>query len=447
MHADPDPYSRGEILSLTRKLIIRLKGGIVENQEGRTEGNQQQQPTFARSDSETWRCLTAYIDFLKADLQPTASYPRHTTALKSLKLFLESGLDSRVHGATPIKTDGNEIRWRFDMEIFNTDLLRLLVDLLLDPFEEVRATSLTLINLFPRDVLLGGLGQTADHPVDIALRLTTALDRAEKLASNTSRADHADTVARLYHLLFCAAAPGGPNKPVSLWLETKAGVVDIILRKLEGKLSIAGGLFNSSMRDAPLHGYVSGLRYIVLTPNFYSLISEQSGASYSDWESVNARIVSTCDRIWNEVKPVLCIDSPEGHADEPADDFTVGPKDILSYSWRALRESRYDFFLSTYLFIADRYCSLLLYATLSNADYGPQGEQGLKRRDYENIGNTSFTQLAELRHRGAFSTVSQTFATCCQRCGQSKDPAIFSLPNAWYQVRIGLRILIRRSGN
>ena len=81
------------------------------------------------------------------------------------------------------------------------------------------------------------------------------------------------------------------------------------------------------------------------------------------------------------------------------------------------------------------YGSLLLYATLANASYGPEGAQGLKKHDYEKIGSTSFTQLAELRHRGAFSTVSQTFATCCQRCGQSKDEAISSLPDEWYQVR------------
>lgn len=335
MHADPDPYSRGEILSLTRKLIVRLKGGIVSYQ------NDQEQSTLTKNDSETWACLTAYIDFLKTDLQPTASYPRHTTALKALKLFLESGLDSRVYGATPIKTDGNEIKWKFDMEIFNSAFLRLLVDLLLDPFEEVRATSLSLVNLFPREILLAGLQQNKGQAVDTVLQLTTAVDRAEKLASNTSRADHADTVARLYHLLFCAAASGGANRPGSHWWETKAGVVDTILKKLEEKLSIAGGLFNSSMRDAPLHGYVSGLRYIILMPNFYSLISDQSDAHYTEWVSVHARIVSICDRIWDEVKPVLCVDSPEGHTDEPTEDLMVGPKDILSYSWRALRESRY----------------------------------------------------------------------------------------------------------
>lgn len=344
MHADPDPYLRGEILSLTRRLILRLKGGIIRDQEEQTEGTtsatQKKQPTFATSDSETRECVTAYINFLKSDLQPTASYPRHITSLKALKLVLEAGLDLRVHGAPPHKTDGNEVKWKFNMEIFDVNLLRLLVDLLLDPFEEVRATALTLINLFPRDVLLSGLRQS-EEPIDTVLQLTTALERAERLASNTSRADHADTVARLYHLLFCAAAPGTVTSE-SIWWETKAGVADIILKKLEEKLSTAGGLFNSSIRDAPLHGYVSGLRYIVLTPNFYSLISDQSGTNYQGWESVHARTVSLCDKIWNEVKPVLCIDSPEGHTDEPTEELSVGPKDILSYSWRALRESRYE---------------------------------------------------------------------------------------------------------
>lgn len=33
---------------------------------------------------------------------------------------------------------------------------------------------------------------------------------------------------------------------------------------------------------------------------------------------------------------------------------------------------------------------------------------------FEQIGNLSFHQLAALRHRGAFSTVSLTFATCCK---------------------------------
>lgn len=77
--------------------------------------------------------------------------------------------------------------------------------------------------------------------------------------------------------------------------------------------------------------------------------------------------------------------------------------------------------------------SLLLHATMMNESYGPLNDQGLQYADFEKVGRLSFTQLAELRHRGAFSTVSTTFATCCQRCSSSTDPSIQKLPVDWYQ--------------
>lgn len=72
--------------------------------------------------------------------------------------------------------------------------------------------------------------------------------------------------------------------------------------------------------------------------DFHALVSGSQSAA--TWRSVHDRIVTVCEKVWQEMKPVLCIDSPEGHSDEPMEDLSVGPKDILSYSWRALRESR-----------------------------------------------------------------------------------------------------------
>ncbi|KAJ5935095.1 Armadillo-like helical [Penicillium verhagenii] len=414
MHADSDAFSRGEIMGLTRKLIIRLKSGILS--EGASEAPQTKTgsapATSAEIDSETKAFLSKYVEFIESDLCVTASYPRHITALKALKLLLESGLDART---TPLLIKSEvQTRWNVHLEVFGSRLLRLLVDLLLDPFEEVRQTSLLIINLFPSDFLIGGLSDDADQQIPTGMRLTDALARAESLASKTSRADHADTVARLYHIFFSAAPSNAASETSNDWWATKYSVVNTILSRLEERLSSPKGLFNSAMQQAPLHGYMSGLRYIILVPEFYSLISVDS--SPSTWKSTHDRIVSICDSVWQEVKPVLCIDSPEGHTDQPTEDFSVGPKDILSYSWRALRES-----------------SLLLHATMTNLTYGPVGDQGLQRPDFENVGRVSFTQLAELRHRGAFSTVSTTFATCCQRCTGSQDPSIQELPVLWYQ--------------
>lgn len=413
MHAESDAYTRGEILSLTRRFILRLKGGIVKDEDvSHAERTSNKTGTGqVKNESETKDFLKKYIQFLGSDLRLNASYPRHITALKALKLLLDSGLDPRTE-AKPQKSEVENI-WKVQVEVFDAHLLRLLIDLLMDPFEEVRQTSLSILSLCPREILLNGMDAN-DQNYGAGMRLTDAVARAESLASNTSRADHADTVARLYHIIFSAALPGNSGQSATNWWTTKASVVDTLLTKLEERLSSSNGLFNSGMREAPLHGYTSGLRLIVLMPNFHTLISDESGCA--TWRSVHERIVSICDRIWLEAKPVLCIDSPEGHSDEPTEELNVGPKDVLSYSWRSLRES-----------------TLLLHATLINTSYGPSGDEGLQRADFAKIGGASFTQLAELRHRGAFSNVSQTFATCCQRCSSAKDPSIRELPRGWYQ--------------
>lgn len=261
MHADSDSYTRGEILSLTRKFIIRLKGGVLKEQDvseasASTTGNQP--PGLIRSDAQTKAFLREYLQFLQGDLVVTASYPRHISSLKALRLLLQSGLDPRTD-ITPLKSE-IETRWKLHMEVFEPRLLRLLVDLLLDPFEEVRQTSLSIINLFPQRILLGGLIDTVDLQPKIGTRLTDALARAESLASRTSRADHADTVARLYHVLFCAAS--NSSAVGSDWWAAKSSVVNTVLAKLEERLSSSKGLFNSAMREAPLHGYMSGLRQV-----------------------------------------------------------------------------------------------------------------------------------------------------------------------------------------
>jgi hypothetical protein len=58
---------------------------------------------------------------------------------------------------------------------------------------------------------------------------------------------------------------------------------------------------------------------------------------------------------------------------------------------------------------------------------------------FRETGYLAFEQLASLRHRGAFSTVSYTFTTCCQltqQLGQVYDDTEDSeeLLREWYQV-------------
>jgi hypothetical protein len=60
------------------------------------------------------------------------------------------------------------------------------------------------------------------------------------------------------------------------------------------------------------------------------------------------------------------------------------------------------------------------------------------------MGNLTFEQLSTLRHRGAFTTVSSTFATCCQQTkhlGPADTANGESLLDAWYKVSKMVEIL------
>lgn len=52
------------------------------------------------------------------------------------------------------------------------------------------------------------------------------------------------------------------------------------------------------------------------------------------------------------------------------------------------------------------------------------------------LGDLSFIQLAQLRHRGAFSTVAQTFADFCRFCASCESASVQVLPGIWAKVRL-----------
>ena len=53
---------------------------------------------------------------------------------------------------------------------------------------------------------------------------------------------------------------------------------------------------------------------------------------------------------------------------------------------------------------------------------------------FSRVGNLSYQQLVNLRHRGAFTTVSATFATCCQLAKHLEAQGDEPLLRTWYKV-------------
>ncbi len=60
------------------------------------------------------------------------------------------------------------------------------------------------------------------------------------------------------------------------------------------------------------------------------------------WDSLQLRIVHSCTRVWEVVRDILCDDSPEGHLPDDLDNVeAIDTKEVLSYSFRAVHESRF----------------------------------------------------------------------------------------------------------
>lgn len=418
-HADPDAKFRNEILAHSRNMVKRIQGAMLvlrkdigrlamKTNKAAANGSPvnthiSQGAKHIANAGESWLrdslkthedFFTWYLNFLRQELVPTASYPRHITALKSLVNILKSEGESSGAGGQLLCQDA---QW-----------MRILVDLIMDPFDDVRETATGLLMLYPaeatRKEIVYGIGQLRTTPLNI---LTEFCIRAADLASRTSRADHSDGAARSVGLL-CA------------WQETvddRLALVSRTLDELEQKIAMAEKDLGSAIMSVPVHGTFAAIRYMweVLSQSHYSAdeLYLFAGPQF--------RMVDLCMRIWNAVSYVLCDDSPEGHLPEELEEIEgLDTKGLLSYSFRAIHES-----------------SNLMRIIVGNLRFsGVVGSLLPSAEVFRAAGNLAFSQLSTLRHRGAFSSVSLTFTCCCQHAQNSAVASSADerpLLEAWYE--------------
>lgn len=350
-----------------------------------------------------------YLGFLEGELRPTASYQRRITALRALTIVLRSGLDPGVPQSELSKSAQGQLNWAHGVQITNARLVRVLLDLILDAFDDVRDTAVSVLQL-----CLIALPQGQEEK--ILITIPDFLKRAEDLMLLTGRADQADGVARAYGMIFTLANRTF-EKSDHPHFSTRIRVFEHLKLQLQKTLELAHSNLSEAVNGRPVHGTFAALTYIIDQPGFYSTLSSASEEAASQWHQLHNEIVASVESLWLCVHHVLCADAPEGHVpDEMEEEASLDTKEILSYSWRGLKEA-----------------STLLRAIVTKAPIGYTDRDCLTPELFEQLGRLCFTQLLELRHRGAFSTVSQTFAAFCRRCVTSKIAALQALPEVWYQ--------------
>jgi len=266
LHGDTDANFRGEVLTYTQRLFDRLRASTASlakvtaprGSKERTEFPSAKEmnkkglgPDQNSSDKillDHLEFIAWYLRFLKGELRPTSTYQRHITALKSLLIVMKSGLDPSVPWHILSKQAQGDLNWAHKLHVLDSGFTRLLQDLMLDPFDDVRGAAALILTL--------GIRSDANEG------FSRFLSRAEKSMLNTGRADHADGVARAYSVQFqeCTKqlADSSSNGPVGT--DFKISVFNRLVSQLEDTIAIAQADLSIAVNGRPVHGTFAALR-------------------------------------------------------------------------------------------------------------------------------------------------------------------------------------------
>lgn len=289
LYSDTDAKFRNEVLSNTKHLIERLRGATA------FLARELEQSSFKLSHGDPLssvpltdlgmihdatedlllkhqKFLEWYVDFLLAELSSTSSYQRHIMALRAINLLLHSHLRGPGSALSSIPVPANATIWPFTLRLFNARSMRLLLDLLLDPFEDVRSSAADVLKLSDpanftkvlspnqKNASRGGSSPPLETVQDIEVAepafdrsptlLIEFISRAEEASKRTGRADYADGVARSYRILYGLQASLGE----------RLQLIDGLVKRLEEKVVMAERDLALAVSEAPVHADFAALR-------------------------------------------------------------------------------------------------------------------------------------------------------------------------------------------
>jgi hypothetical protein len=303
-------HERGELLSIIRRLLIRLRGGSSALEKTASSSILDMELLNAHG-----AFVAALFAGVIAELRSNASYQRHIMGLSILKYLFESKIDSCDRSL--VQTSNNP-DWPFSLCLRQASMAQDLLELVSDAYEDVRALSAAIL----RHLLVSGSNtQPQQFTKQLQFTIQSLIPALELDAAQTNRSDKADGLGRYYSLV----APTPNRKHGSD--ASGPSFLTILLDRLEQILTDQP-IFDKPGAE-PLHSLLLGVMYCV--------------EDVTEGLEVRNRIISISIRVWRAVAERLCVDSPETETSEVEDNFEevgTGPKDMLSYAWRALRDSR-----------------------------------------------------------------------------------------------------------
>ncbi|KAK9467441.1 putative death-receptor fusion protein-domain-containing protein [Lipomyces arxii] len=412
---ESDPEFRNRIYGFMRQMITRIRDSCVYlYREIKKKGSNEGLENMIKANK---KFVDTYITYLQQLLRPGSSYQRINTGLRLYMTLVRSGLDEKVDAKWH---DKNHLDFPFNVTLYTKNCVRLLIDNLVNNYEDIRETSAALLKMAPVDALLEG--------ETVSARKLVIDGYASKgyIMITGLRGREGDGGARILDLCYYLYERIEKNSTFHLEFLYQ------ILSNLENAIKEAERNLALAVTDFPLHGYFTTLRLIFDKLNYSNI------ANTDFFAVLLTRLCDLSRAIWEIVEPTLCSDAPEGSMpDEIEEEYLQnlekdhGPASqvVLSYSWRAIGES-----------------SGLLTTLLTRVPEGMLSDNQLR-----GIGQLLLTELASIRHRGAFSSIYPTFVACCSRCNVSPREELSKLPQLWLDENIELvqtqaQVITRRSG-
>ena len=396
------------VLARQREKPMHEKSATTFTHDAAKTNNVQSQQEAAEIHASHMSFIAWIINFVTSELITTAAYQRHISALKALIALLRSGLDGNVANMDLSKSARGDVRWPVQMDVVTPATLRSLLDLLLDPFDDVRHAAL-------ESLLIVQSASSRNPSFTVAGMEATGVQktliRAREIMLKSGRVDQADGVARLYSLTVHRHLISRDNG-ISVIDDSTWDVIEGLASDLDAALSVALRDLTLAVQRYPIHGLFTATRYAL-----EQILNSASTGEEQKFEKMFSRLELTVLHTWRSVRHLLCNDAPEGFMpEEMEDDASLTTRDVLSYAWRGLKES-----------------SLLL-RTLASPACAALVRQEYQVRAIRKLRGLCYTQLSELRHRGAFSTVAQTFAYVYAEYATSANSQVTRIIDEPYEV-------------
>lgn len=426
---ESDPGFRNQFYGFMRQFVFRLRASsyaINREYQKLLKKNESEKATELGNEiTHIKNFISWFISYLERCLRPNCPYQFRYTSLLLIQLLAKSGLDDEIR---PEYYEKHHEFFPFNIPVYNKNVVKLLIDNISNNYEDVRSTAAKILEMAKLPLPLLESYNDIDLLVDQSLETVQGLRGREGDAA----ARGLELAFKLYYHFPSTETKNDEN------FEKGVQLIEKIIDNLEAEIEFSNKDFFNAVLQHPVHGYFTSLTFILEFVDFSKFAATQETKLI--WAKLVQRMIACLTNVWDNVKDILCHDSPEGNLPEifkenysPELETKYGPASqvLLSYSWRAIKES-----------------ATMLKVLFDRVPLDPNSEI-FSNQQIITMGGLLLSQLATVKHRGAFSSVYPTFISCCKRC--NKIPELSEQPEKWLSENIDLiqvkaQYITRRSG-